>query len=173
MSTNLAMLPGPALDDFGRSPIAPVLIRVPALDGQQSPLGAVPPRPRPIRPISKRRRRLRRELRMAAAAMICLMPAAAMALAARGFAATHSGTASGSPDRGQGLDLSAPKRGGLLASAESRAPDGDGLARRSWPTLSLEPLSADAEPAPPLVRPAGFLLPDDGHGFEESTHAGS
>ncbi len=46
------------------------------------------------------------------------------------------------------------------------------LAIRSWVTISLEPAAGDRIPdfQPPVVRPAGFLLPD--HGSEEPTHAG-
>jgi hypothetical protein len=40
-------------------------------------------------------------------------------------------------------------------------------------SLSLEPISsaASTETAAPMVRPAGYVLPDDG--TEEGTHAGS
>ena len=97
---------------------------------------------RPIR----RRRRLRREVRVAACIVLVFMPLAT-AIGAWGFPPARS-----------------------LAAAESARPEGDDdapMIRRS-----IKPMSGagDGEPEPSVVLP-GYLLPAEGR--EEASHEGS
>lgn len=64
----------------------------------------------------------------------------------------------------QGLQPSSPSRG---------AGSSDGIDDAPVISLSLEPIggSSSMEVAAPVVRPAGYVLPDDG--TEEGSHAGS
>jgi hypothetical protein len=124
-------------------PIAPVLIQVPALPcsarGRRSS--------RPVR----RRRRLRREVRIAGSALLLGLPLAAAALmlgGARSSALT--------PDEG-------PTR---PATAGAEGPPVVSIAM----PIDPEPPASVRESVPPVQLP-DYVLPDDGS--EEATHAGS
>lgn len=165
MSPNLGVLcePPPTLDfepEVRASTPSLLLIRVPAL--------AAPPRPE--RPqdlasyrrarLGRRRRRLRREVRVAALALSFSVPMIALLL--RFWPSAPAAIDPWPmPDAPRSVAFSAPSE-----------PDPGPQALRPLVSISLEPASGDriSDFEVPEVRPAGFLLPDDGS--EEPAHAG-
>lgn len=160
MSPNLGVAcePAPLLDpepERGSPNHALVLIRVPAL----------PPEPHFRRgphslrgrsmPPTRRRRRLRREVRVAALALLFALPTAGLLL-------RFGPTVPERPTPDSTLVASIPDV--RLAAEEPSV--------QTWVTISLEPAAGDRIPdlQTPVVRPSGFLLPD--HGSEEPAHAG-
>lgn len=159
MSPNPGVLcePPPSLEtepERASTTIPLVLIQVPSL-----PTGPRVPRPsvRPLGPV-RRRRRLRREVRVAALALLFSVPMVGISLK---FWPSGSSTEASIPM----LVASMPPVSDLGQNAEDSP-------IRSWVTISLEPAAGNRVPEfqPPVVRPAGFLLPD--HGSEEPAHAG-
>ena len=148
-----------------RSAMAPLLIQVPALLSRGDRVRRLPLLDR--RRGTKARRRLRRELRIAATLLLCLMPVAGLVssswgLASRGASASESVS-----------EPPAPRRGELLALDSRQGPAIDDYPEPARPTLSIAPVPTDRAIRTPIVRPAGYLLPDDGIGLQESGHAGS
>lgn len=163
MSPNLGVLcePSPVLDSepewrTTNNPL--VLIRVPALPSEtraSRPSSTNTQWPSSVR---HRRRRLRREVRVAALALCFSVPIAGLLL---NFWPSESPRET--PDHT------------LMASIPSiTESDQDSVKSvvRPWVTISLEPAAGDriSDFQSPVVRPAGFLLPD--HGSEEPAHAG-
>jgi hypothetical protein len=143
---------------------APVLIRVPALAGSRPHVRVRPARlrPRPVVGVPARRRRLRREVRVAGSALLFCVPMAFGLLTFWGPPRSSAGA-------------SAPSAS--IAASPAVAPQAESAARREasppLATISFEPLvepTRPEDPKVPVVRPAGYLLPDDGP--EESAHAG-
>jgi hypothetical protein len=140
-------------------PIVPVLIQVPAVPSLLRASGRAASRPH-RRPVA-RRRRLRREVRMAGYTVMMIAP---LSLASALLMGGRSGGA---------LEPALPAV--ARAAAESAAPGCDRPGLASAPpiiSISLEPaaLSPYAEVEPQVVLP-GYLLPDDE--CEEPAHAGS
>jgi hypothetical protein len=104
--------------------------------------------------IVRRRRRLRREVKVAAMALIFALPTSTLLL-------------SYWPAERPGRSLVAA----IPASPEFES-NPDDPAYRPLVTISLEPAAGERLPdfTPPVVRPSGFLLPD--RGPEEPAHAG-
>ena len=143
MTPHTALLSGPTSPRSSATLSAPILIQVPSLSSRPRPT------PRPATP--RVRRRLRREVRVAASTLLFALP---MSWALVVFAKIG-------PE---------PGRSGAMAPtatvAEAPAPIEDG----PRVTLGVEP-AAPAEPDhAPIVVPAGYLIPDDGS--EVSAHAG-
>ena len=161
MSPNLGVLcePPTALDtepERAFTPTTLVLIRVPALPVEPKPshLHASVRSPGPIR----RRRRLRREVRVAALALLFSVPMVGVSL--------KFWPSSSVPE------ASSPTLVASIPAGSDRDQTQEDLPVRPWVTISLEPAAGERVPEfqPPVVRPAGFLLPD--HGSEEPAHAG-
>lgn len=121
--------------------IAPVLIQVPALTARGR---------RPTRPL-RRRRRLRREIRIAGSAVLLGLPLAAAALI---FGGARS--AALPPDEGTRS----------FAPAGAEAPPRVSIAM----PIETDPPIPRRDLVPPVQLP-DYVLPDDGS--EEATHAGS
>lgn len=143
MNLDTRALSGPNPARNPASDFAPVLIQVPAL-----PVRARAPRTYPAGVRGRRRRRLRREVRVAATALLCGVP---LTWALLTFA-------------GPGLDRSAhaaaDEAGRIAVAVADELP---------MVTISLEP----AAPPPTLDAPPVVLeeiVPD--HGAEEAVHAG-
>ena len=134
------------------------LIQVPrVVSPPRRRLRAEPPCPSRFRTqaVRRTRRRLRREVRLAAVALLVLLPVP-LALAVTHWPAPTSNRPASSPM------LAIPAPGGNATLGSLHAP--------VW--LSVEPAgpTVDGQTDPPVVFP-GYLLPDDNH--EESTHEGS
>lgn len=134
-----------------------LLIQVPSLPDRQA--SARPSSTRVLRRNSpRRRRRLRREVRVAALTGLFCVPVAGLLL-----------TFWPSESRSQ---MSASARAASLPSVSETTRTPELPPARSLVTISLEPSAEDRFPEfqHPVVRPAGFLLPDLGP--EEPAHAG-
>lgn len=166
-STGIQCGPAPARD-AGQS-VAPLLIQVPALPRARgaarrpSRQFASPSRSAGVR----RRRRLRREVRVAGSAILFGVPMAWAMLtlwnpgtvadaAPQSARSAPVAVAAWSPDSG----------------AEGSEPGAHARDERPWATLSLEPTRTGqpAELDTPIVEPAGYLLPAESG--EETFHAG-
>jgi hypothetical protein len=154
MSPNL----GVASEPNRRSLHPPLLlIQVPSLPARQAFAGPSSMGAR-RRSSPRRRRRLRREVRVAALALLFCVPIAGLSL-------TFWPSESRSETPASSLAASLP-----ILPETGRMPEGP--TARSLVTISLEPAAGDRLPEfePPVVRPAGFLLPD--LGSEDPAHAG-
>jgi hypothetical protein len=147
MNRDMKALSGPVYVRNPVRPIGPVLIQVPALPGSTART--------PIRPsgrtTTRRRRRLRRELRVAGSALLLVAPLAWAALFLFGGDTEPVGV----PARLVGIEG--------FASAEELPR----LVIPIVPMVTVPPPARDAKG--PVVLP-NYVLPDDG--FEEPTHAG-
>jgi hypothetical protein len=136
-------------------PVVPILIQVPALPALMSPSARPSLRVRAATSPHRRRRRLRREVRVAAYAMMLAAPLVSAPLWIWGeWSSTAPRAARPEP---------------------ACAADGKDLAVAHHPpviSISIEPATGvtGAEAEPPVVFP-GYLLPDDDS--EEPAHAGS
>lgn len=130
----------------GGRPVLPVLIQVPRVSARSRTAGRWSPRA-----ATRPRRRLRREVRWTAYALLALFPPALSALAYwEGRQAAL-------------LEIRGP-------SAEVKAdPEPEPLPPRISLSIEPAPTLAPAESEAPVVIP-GYLLPDDG--LEEAAHAG-
>lgn len=152
MTPHIALLLPPIGARDGSRGDAPVLIRVPMLS--VGPRRAARPSIQPRRS----RRRLRREIRVAASALMFALP---MSWALLAFAKIGPETAPASPTTNPAASP--------VATPEAPAADPGPRA-----TITLDPSAVAYPSAPaldvPAVVPAGYLVPDDGS--EESLHEG-
>ena len=142
---------------------APILIRVPALESANRT--SVHSQFRSRATIAPRRgRRLRREVRVAASALIFALP---MSWALMAFA--RIGPDSSSSSSSASISPPAALVAGLPKTPEP-SDDGPGV------TITLDPSAVASPYAPasdaPTVMPAGYLVPDD-DGSEDTAHAGN
>jgi hypothetical protein len=168
MSPNYGALskPAPTRPDRAGDAALPVLIRVPSLAGSGPHVRLRPARLRPRSEFAgtpTRRRRLRREVRVAGSALLFCVPMAFALVTAWGPR----------PTSGAATPPVFEPRPVVVASAAELAEPAPVEAARPLATISFEPMPENPRPevqVVPVVRPAGFLLPDDGP--EEPAHAG-
>lgn len=176
MSPCPGVLNEPARSRLAGSAILPVLIQVPTLAPTHSRRYArVRParlRPRAVASAPRRRRRIRREVRLAGSVVLFSVPMAWILLGlwvprpfADAAATSPTAVATAEPDAPEAVPAPAP------APAPVPEPVASGLSR-PWVSISLEPVPTGLPERieGPVVLPAGYLLPDPS--AEEPAHAG-
>lgn len=164
MTPHTAILSGPhsprAFAEAGR-PNAPVLIRVPTLRPSRSARVTAP----------RGRRRLRREVRVAASTLLLVLP---MSWALFAFPKIGSSPDAAIGDSGRVVATAPapihPNRSQVQAVADADDAPQVTIGLNTTPVSSPPSTTSTPEPDAPIVAPAGYLVPDESP--EEASHEG-